>query len=60
MGRNDMYKTIVLDCQAGTVNFCCEDCIAFKKCTIDKKNRKRKAEAEAEKANDIEVYVSHI
>jgi len=53
-----MYKTIILDCEAGEVSFSCENCIAFNKCTIDKKNKKRSAEKA--KTNDLHFYVCHI
>ncbi len=36
-----MYKTIVLDCQTKVDSFNCEDCIAFKECTISKNRSER-------------------
>ena len=53
-----MYKTIVLDCQAKVVSFNCEDCIAFRECTFGKK--KNESRAEAEKTDNMEIFVSHI
>jgi|NGEPerStandDraft_6_1074524.scaffolds.fasta_scaffold136701_1 hypothetical protein len=40
-----MDKTIVLDCQAKVANLSCEDCIAFKECTLSKKNNRKPQDA---------------
>ena len=35
-----MYHTIIIDCQTKTAETNCEDCIAYKTCTIQRKKEK--------------------
>jgi hypothetical protein len=50
-----MDKTIVLDCQAKLASFNCEDCIAFKECSLSKKTGRTPTEAWE---TDMEVFLN--